>query len=219
MGLEIRIHCIKKTHKNSEAIDNSDWAKISKSQEEQDMAKFKRTYLRAINILKGIDSDAYAAEYTKQIKKLCKLCDYPRYDLKELGVGYDIQKEKHTYTPVPVEKFEDNFERILKDYVGYYTGYFRKVNTVYAYFLPKLTDERGWITKEDCEDIVYRCDKVLKDHSLASSLLPTQGGFLFGSTEYDKYYFKDLKDVRKQFKSFLKYFKKPDTLVYIVMSW
>lgn len=219
MGLDLYIHRVKKTRKNTVAIENSDWDKVEKSQEEQDKAKFKKVYHKAFITLLGTDSDAYAAEYTKQIKKLCNLCNYPQFDLKELGVEYDYKTGKFSYTPVPAKKFEDCFGEILKHYYGNYVGYFRKVNSVYAYFQHKLTDERAWITKEDCEDIVDRCNKVLKDHSLAESLFPTQSGFFFGSTDYDKWYFNDLKDVRKQFKGFIKYFKKPDDLMFIVMSW
>jgi hypothetical protein len=34
--------------------------------------------------------------------------------------------------------------------------------------------------------------KTIKDASVAKELLPTQSGFFFGSTDYDKYYYDDL---------------------------
>ena len=37
------------------------------------------------------------------------------------------------------------------------------------------------------------CDKVLDDNSLAEELLPTRSGFFFGSTDYDEWYFEDIK--------------------------
>lgn len=79
-------------------------------------------------------------------------------------------------------------------------GYFRKVN-----FLVKFFEDRGFdtihqtpleISKEDSEELLDRCNKVLEDHSLAESLLPTKDGFFFGSTDYDKYYFDDVQEVK-----------------------
>lgn len=37
------------------------------------------------------------------------------------------------------------------------------------------------------------CKTVLDDHDKADSILPTQDGFFFGSTDYDDWYFNDVK--------------------------
>ena len=66
--------------------------------------------------------------------------------------------------------------------------------------------------------IIYKCERILKDNSLAHALLPTQNGFFFGSTDYDGWYFSDVKDCLKQMKQFLKLFKKPGT-AYVIFSW
>ena len=49
-----------------------------------------------------------------------------------------------------------------------------------------------YVDKEDLLKLKKLCEQVLKDKSKASELLPTQSGFLFGGTEYDEYYIKDL---------------------------
>lgn len=219
MGLDIYIKKVKRTRKNADAIENSDWEKIMESHEEQEKKAFSKVYKSAIKHLKNVDSDAYADEYKKWIRKLSKFVNYPQFDLKDLGVSYSYETGEYSFTPVPTEKFEECFDEILKHYYGHYVGYFRKVNCVYRYFEDKLTDETAWVTKDECEDIVKRCSAVLENPDLASELMPTRSGFFFGSTEYDKYYFSDLKDVRKQFKSFIKYFKTDDDLVFINMSW
>ena len=219
MGLDIYIKKVKRTRKNADAIENSDWGKIMESHEEQEKKAFSKVYKSAIKHLKNVDSDAYADEYKKWIRKLSKFVNYPQFDLKDLGVSYSYETGEYCFTPVPLEKFEECFDEILKHYYGHYVGYFRKVNCVYRYFEDKLTDETAWVTKDECEDIVKRCSAVLENPDLASELMPTRSGFFFGSTEYDKYYFSDLKDVRKQFKSFIKYFKTDDDLVFINMSW
>lgn len=219
MGLDIYIKKVKRTRKNADAIENSDWEKVMESHEEQEKKAFSKVYKSAIKHLKNVDSDAYADEYKKWIRKLSKFVNYPQFDLKDLGVSYSYETGEYSFTPVPTEKFEECFDEILKHYYGHYVGYFRKVNCVYRYFEDKLTDETAWVTKDECEDIVKRCSAVLENPDLASELMPTRSGFFFGSTEYDKYYFSDLRDVRKQFKSFIKYFKTDDDLMYIYMSW
>ncbi len=119
---------------------------------------------------------------------------------------------------MPVTTFEEKRDEILKEHYSPYVGYFRKVNFFYRYFMDRLIDEAAWIEREDIEDIIDRCRKVLKKHKLAEELLPTQCGFFFGSTEYDDWYFKDVKDCLKQMKHLLKELKE-DERYYVVMSW
>jgi hypothetical protein len=79
-------------------------------------------------------------------------------------------------------------------------GYFRKVN-----FLVKFFEDRGferekstcYVSEDDARDLLDCCNRVLEDHSLAEELLPTTEGFFFGDTEYDEYYFDDVKDVKE----------------------
>lgn len=79
-------------------------------------------------------------------------------------------------------------------------GYFRKVNFLVRYFgdlgfdIPNQTPLS--IKKEDVEELLERCNQVLEDHDKAPELLPTMRGFFFGSTNYDQYYFEDVKEVR-----------------------
>lgn len=86
-------------------------------------------------------------------------------------------------------------------------GYFRKVNFLVKFFenigfdTPNQTPLR--ITSTDAEELLSRCDKVLNDHSLAETLLPTMEGFFFGSTDYDEYYFEDVEEVRDYVKNTL----------------
>ena len=79
-------------------------------------------------------------------------------------------------------------------------GYFRKVNFLVKYF----EDTRGLdverqtplrVYRKDIEELKNRCEEVLNDHSKAEELLPTVEGFLFGSTDYNKYYFRDVQEV------------------------
>jgi hypothetical protein len=130
----------------------------------------------------------------------------------------------------PIEEVRAFFDDLQRFHYAEEDAYFRKVNFIYHYFQPKLVDECAFVTKADLEDIIERCDKILKGldlrkeipHSkidLAMELLPTQGGFFFGSIEYDKWYFHDVRNVRRQMKKLLRGFNEDTDVIYVVMSW
>lgn len=78
--------------------------------------------------------------------------------------------------------------------------YFRKVNFLIPFVKSKIgcevnNCETVKLSKADLVDLVKRCDEVLAAHSKANKLLPTCDGFFFGSTDYDMWYFKDVKQV------------------------
>ena len=78
--------------------------------------------------------------------------------------------------------------------------YFRKVNFLIPFVESKIGHaledcEVAKLTKADLEALVERCKDVLADHSKAKELLPTCGGFFFGSTEYDEWYFTDVQEL------------------------
>ena len=78
-------------------------------------------------------------------------------------------------------------------------GYWRKVNSVHQWFVDNCQDgnddcREAYVSREQLQELLDTCKKVVADHSLADELLPTQGGFFFGSTEYDEWYFTDLEE-------------------------
>ena len=85
-------------------------------------------------------------------------------------------------------------------------AYFRKVNFLVAYFFGEDYQETDncrpiEIYKEQCEDLVNRCKTVLekKDEDTSMELLPPVGGFFFGDTDIDEYYYEAVEQVRKEF--------------------
>lgn len=81
-------------------------------------------------------------------------------------------------------------------------AYFRKVNFLIPFFerffnteIENLEDLK--ITKESIKELKDRCEHILHDHTLAKDLLPTRGGFFFGSVSYDNNYYKDVETVLK----------------------
>lgn len=76
--------------------------------------------------------------------------------------------------------------------------YWCKANQIRKWFVDNLDDEvqnlrHIRVTKENLISLVEVCKKVLEQPDLAPSLLPTSSGFFFGSSEYDEWYFEDLK--------------------------
>ncbi|WP_242027586.1 hypothetical protein [Leuconostoc pseudomesenteroides] len=52
------------------------------------------------------------------------------------------------------------------------------------------------ITRDDLDALTSDIERVLANHALALELLPTASGFFFGSTDYDGYYFEELRDTQ-----------------------
>lgn len=77
-------------------------------------------------------------------------------------------------------------------------GYWRKANQIHNWFVKNIQHnvdncEEYFVSKEQLKTLLKICKQVLKNKELASELLPTTNGFFFGGTEYDEYYFKDIK--------------------------
>ena len=76
--------------------------------------------------------------------------------------------------------------------------YWRKANQIHNWFVNNVQNgidncAMYYVSEIDLIELKEICEKVLEDKSLASLLLPTQSGFFFGSTDYDEFYFEDLK--------------------------
>jgi HPt (histidine-containing phosphotransfer) domain-containing protein len=87
-------------------------------------------------------------------------------------------------------------------------AYWRKANQIREWFNSHLENgvancEYVQVSKEDLEQLLEDCKKVLKDHTLAEDLLPTSSGFFFGSTDYDEEYFEALEDTVKRLEQVL----------------
>lgn len=101
--------------------------------------------------------------------------------------------------------------------------YFRKVNFLYAYFEGLLDQEDtvALFDKGSVEDLIEICEEVLDHHAndkdngvdFAEANLPTCSGFFFGSTEYDEYYFEDVKAVLGELTALNEEITKEDQLV------
>jgi hypothetical protein len=78
-------------------------------------------------------------------------------------------------------------------------GYWRKANQIHAWFVEYIQDgidncASYCVGREDLQALLDRCEDVLLKPDRAEELLPTQSGCFFGGTEYDEFYFQDIKD-------------------------
>lgn len=220
MGLDVYFHRVKKARKSKDEP-------LKTIKEYNDILnhrakdKAKRYAKRMIKKLGNAANDSEYAEIYHEI--------FPK-GMKKL-TQYDWRYQKFVDEVKPLDEVKKFFENFTQIYYAEEDAYFRKVNFIYHYFQPKLVDECAFVTKTDLEDIIERCDKILEGLKfkgeeipyekidLAQELLPTQSGFFFGSTDYDRWYFSDVKDARRQMKKLLRGFNEDTDVIYVVMSW
>jgi len=87
-------------------------------------------------------------------------------------------------------KSDDQFESI---------GYWRKANQIHNFFVENVqfgNDDCGEyeVTKIDLIDLKNLCCDVLDGTDKPQNLLPTIGGFFFGSESYDDYYYNQIRN-------------------------
>lgn len=97
--------------------------------------------------------------------------------------------------------------------------YWRKRNAIHKWFVDNFANGEDdcremWCSGKDLLGLVKICEEVLKDHSKAELLLPTEDGFFFGPVEYDDWYFKGLRMTVDR----LKDVDPNDTFIYVA-SW
>ena len=78
-------------------------------------------------------------------------------------------------------------------------GYWRKANAIHKWFVDNVQDGEDncsecYVDQSNLQRLRELCEQVLEDNSLAEELLPAQAGFFFGGTDYDAWYFADLKN-------------------------
>lgn len=98
-------------------------------------------------------------------------------------------------------------------------AYFRKVNFLLPFFEYGENCSRLEIDGYKIDELLVKCKQVLEDNSLAETLLPTQGGFFFGNTEYNDWYFYYVKEVYDKFSEIAEDFNSDEDMLSMVCSW
>ena len=144
-------------------------------------------------------------------------------------IRYKTYEFSFPFADKKVFSYNEVFEKMdneIKYYYKIHDVYFRKVNFIYAFFQDILVDESCLVSKNAIVELMDYCKDVLEHHktdadggvAYAEANLPTQAGFFFGSTEYDKWYFNDVKDCWIQMGKLLHSLKEGDMVLWC-FSW
>ena len=117
------------------------------------------------------------------------------------------------------------FKKLKQAEVSIEIGYWRKANEIHNWFVnnvQKGNDDCGeyYVDPKHIETLLATVREVLNNPKLAESLLPTQSGFFFGSTEYDECYFSGLRHTEEMLANVLSFVKdNPAFNLYYQSSW
>lgn len=149
-------------------------------------------------------------------------------------MGLDMYLEKRVY--VGAEYCDGNVEVSIKKegkeipvnerkvkYVTESAAYWRKANAIHRWFVENVQDGEDdcgeyYVCRESLKELLDLCKEVNDNPNLAYKLLPTQDGFFFGDTEYDKYYFESIGETISQLEDVLSSSSESDEFYYS-SSW
>lgn len=145
--------------------------------------------------------DIYFVKVNRKAHQEAEVANAPiRKKIDELEQKMDTAEDQAVRQQL-FNKQRDLYDQIVD--VRKDVAYFRKVNFLIPFFGYEDNCTDLQLLKSSVEDLIEACDKVLADHDCASEILPTEDGFFFGRTEYDDYYFADVRNVRDEFKEIL----------------
>jgi hypothetical protein len=127
---------------------------------------------------------------------------YRREYLSNYSFGADNEKEKAAFQTIADTLGIEPAEHSPHIHVEVCVAYWRKANAIHKWFC----DLDGG--RDECQSIYVNYDKlrelrdlcasIIEQPAMAASALPTQGGFFFGSTNYDEWYMDDMKNTVDQ---------------------
>lgn len=167
------------------------------------------------NYFKWVEYNLKHKDEKCTFKEWCGIAKVPQQNIIDFYKPYYTMKYSHWDT-----EHEYGYMSVMEQ-----VGYWRKANAIHQWFVDNVQDGEddcdyhNEVTKEVLEDLLDICQQVLDNHDLAYELLPTQSGFFFGGTEYDEYYFDDIKDTIEIIKNVLETTDFDKEMIYYVSSW
>lgn len=129
-------------------------------------------------------------------------------------MGLDMYLYKKTYVwtnkrkTLKIEGIDGiNPERV--SYIVEEVGYWRKANAIHNWFVQNVQGgvddcKEYYVETQDLKNLLEVVCEVIRHGKKAPEKLPSQSGFFFGSTDYDQYYFDDLKRTKEILQTILK---------------
>lgn len=86
--------------------------------------------------------------------------------------------------------------------------YWRKANAIHKWFVENCQEgvddcREYYVVREQLQKLKELCELALEHKHKANEYLPTQGGFFFGSTDYDDWFFEELRQTADGLKKVL----------------
>ncbi len=152
-----------------------------------DMYLSVRKYVGRLDLSAGYD-EVKGWSHDEQFDKVMESCDMSEFLETDNTTGLHVE--------VPV-------------------AYWRKANAVHKWFVDTRADGEDncqpiWVCSEHLEELLELCNQVLADNSKADELLPTEGGFFFGPTEYDDWYFQGIEYTQRRLTELIPLMKNSD---------
>ena len=165
----------------------------------------------------GLDMYMYSAKKVKGLNAK----DYERADnaVSSLNVQESfIPKVRESIKGKSKQIFDelDSSVKVRGNYMSWYSifediGYWRKANAIHNFFVQECQNgvdecQLSIVKKTHLKDLLKRCkramslkdiylnDGIIKDGEGIETFLPTQGGFFFGGTEFNEWYFNDVEE-------------------------
>ena len=206
MGLDIYSYRVKKSLADKYGLSlESDYSEIKSDLDKEYKKSFKRSTRNYLKDLRKKHEEQSPCEYAKTYMKFVLSLQrrnawYKCYQIELGTLGYDAYHNKLESIKKP-DEVKEVFDKAENYCYAVENAYFRKVNFIYEFFRNEMTDESCVVSKSRIKVLIDSCKNVLKnkgDEDYAKEALPTTGGFFFGSTEYDKWYWKNVKNCLQQ---------------------
>jgi hypothetical protein len=152
-----------------------------------DMYLSVRKYVGRLDLSAGYD-EVKGWSHDEQFDKVIGACDMSEFLESDNTTGLHVE--------VPV-------------------AYWRKANAIHKWFVDTRADgvdecQPIWVNSDYLGELLELCNQVLADHTKADELLPTEGGFFFGPTEYDDWYFQGLEYTQRRLTELIPLMKNSD---------
>ena len=122
-------------------------------------------------------------------------------------MGLDMYLHRKFHTPLGEKKYQVSVTlngeptSVVSKRVAYVVeeiGYWRKANAIHKWFVDNVQagqDDCGeyYVSHDNLKKLYDTCLSVLENPKQGDDVLPTTGGFFFGSTEYDDWYLDSLR--------------------------